>query len=302
MARRRDEGWKHAKNSGHAREVHLASVLASNLEFSSALHKVLYQAPSFDLPSAITDGKSMRKLLTVLGDRNPAKTDIRVEWPTGNATNLSLKKSVGGQVWLVKPERFISGGDAVFGWASDSFEAALRLFIGPLRREEMDQLLRGRAPLGPRHRGTGVPLEMHQARFVAETIQRYRPSSLSDLVDWFRHYAVEVADLALRRGLLADPSGWADTLCYAVPAKENGGQAITRVFKIMDLLDGISSLPAERRATVGTKNGGTTLQLPFGFLQMHRPQGANSLQFHHKLGSVRQLHAGFSLPDARKMN
>ena len=56
-------------------------------------------------------------------------------------------------------------------------------------------------------------------------------------------------------------------------------------------LDSIQSKISTEEIVYGTKNGGSTIQLPFGFVQWHDPgnKGNHNLQFHHKYKKLIKL-------------
>ena len=59
--------------------------------------------------------------------------------------------------------------------------------------------------------------------------------------------------------------------------------AIDKIFKVSDLCKAVQA-NANQNTFFGNRNGGSTIQLPFGFVQWHSPQKTipGCLQFHHK--------------------
>lgn len=295
--RNRAEGWEHAKRSGHQREIDLAAELRSDSEFSSWFHEEIFGTSESIAPMVATSGASMDRVPSVLGDLTIPKIDFEVVWPRSSESRakVSLKKSETGQVWLVTRDRFIRGFEAQFGRSvSDAVVEGLRLFIGPLEESEMVQALAGRPLLGGMSRSGGLPQEMHQRRFVAATLDAYFRDIWRETLGWFRSEAHRIADLCFRRGLAAQPEHYASGLLYSINDPSSGTVG-NHYFALTELVDRIQSLAPDFRAVVGPRFGGSTVLLPFGFLQMHnpRPRGQaswnNQLQFHHQLKQIQAL-------------
>jgi hypothetical protein len=76
----RAQGWKDAKETGHAHEQHVAELLRSDLMFSE---KLAFQCFGRGLGAPISveaDGKRAKKVLGILGKKTTSKVDIYVEW------------------------------------------------------------------------------------------------------------------------------------------------------------------------------------------------------------------------------
>lgn len=295
--RNRAEGWEHAKRSGHQREIDLAAELRSDSKFSSWFHEEIFGTPESIAPLVATSGASMDRVPSVLGDLTIPKIDFEVVWPHSDeaTTRVSLKKSETGQVWLVTRDRFVRGFEAQFDQSvPDVVVEGLRLFIGPLNESEMMQELAGRPLFGGISRSSGVPQELHQRRFVAATLDAYFREIWRETLGWFRSETHRIADLCFCRGLAAQPEHYASGLLYSINDPSSGAVG-NHYFGLTELTNRIQSLAPELRAFAGPRSGGSTVILPFGFLQMHnpRPRGQaswnNQLQFHHQLKKLQAL-------------
>lgn len=289
MARRnRSEGWKRAKLSGHALEQYLAEFLQQNPVLSSSLHQNCFGLPEASAPDVTAGGIHASHGRCVLGGVTPFKTDLVVRWRTGRTAKISLKKSAGGQVWLVSHERFVAGFEAHYGVrVPDAVRAGFRMFIGPLSSEEMRDALGGRPPLGAIRSKDGKSQELHQRRFVAETLAVIMPIEWSATLRWIRQELPRITELCFARGLCADLDAQAEFVWYYIRDEYSGEVIEDRVICLSSLMLAISNISAPFRATEGCRNGGSTINLPFGFLQMHRPAGGNQLQFHHRLNAIK---------------
>jgi hypothetical protein len=87
-----------------------------------------------------------------------------------------------------------------------------------------------------------------------------------------------VAEIVFRKGWSKNPQDWAQILWYKNSLGENN---INKKFVIDELVSKCKG----KKCFKGTKNGGTTIQLPFGHLQYHQ----GGLQFHHSYEKIYQL-------------
>jgi len=286
--RNRSEGWTHAKLSGHALEHRLAEDIVRDRSLSSRLHEDCFGTTSRDEPCVTESGIGASKVACVLGGLTTGKTDLCLRWPNGRVAKLSLKKSASGQVWLVSAERFFAGFKAQFGTeVPKQVQLGLRLFIGPIERAEMERLLRGSPPLGPTRKGDGHHQELHQCRFVARSLETYAPTPWNLALEWLRAEMPRIAQLCFAIGLCSDTDAQADRVWYHLRDEKGGHVTESRVIPVAAIVLAIQAMPFALRATVGKRNGGSTIITPFGFLQMHRPSGRNQMQFHHVLRELR---------------
>jgi hypothetical protein len=275
--RNRSEGWKHAKLDGHDNEHRVADALPGDKSLLSDLGSLKLGKTLSGTPRAVDIGQA--RVQTIFGDLQLPKPDIILEWDNAVRTNLSVKKSESGQVWLVTYERFLA---IVKHHASAEIEPpaaqALALFIGGdnLARYSQDFLtaLNASKVATPKI----YEQELHQNRLSASSISRTFPSSWESLLVFFRENIGLIAELAFARGATKPKDMWAEVVLYTL------GDGTNSMFSIADIAEK-SSKSDKGKITSGPRNGGTTLTLPFGFLQMHK----NMLQFHHQLAALELL-------------
>jgi len=282
--RNRSEGWGYAKESGHALENKKAAELKENEIVAAKLSRIIF-GTSLGLAIEVeAGGKSAKKVTDVFGKKSTSKTDIYASWGGENTASLSLKKSTGGQVFLTSVERFCDGFEIQFeSTVPQAVREALDLFIG---RDDLnlDSLMRGKNYFGPMHTGSGGLLEKHQNRLVGATIVEYFPQKWLLLIKWFQENSSELCEFIFSRGYSLGKKDFSTHLWYFVEEEEKKYGIIDSIFKISDLSEKCSSLSSE--IVMSKKNGGSTIQFPFGFLQMHRPQGGNQMQFHHSYDKI----------------
>lgn len=277
--RNRSEGWKHAKLDGHGNENRVAGALPSDKSFISDIGSLKLGKRLSGKPKALDIGQTPVK--TIFGDLQLPKPDIVLEWCNHVRTNLSVKKSSSGQVWLVTFERFLETFRHHSGIPVNPDAAkALALFIGGkdnLAKYRSDFLLALNASKSASP--TIYAQELHQNRLSATSISRSFPICWNALMDFLRNYIGLITELAFARGATESDEMWAEVVLYTLP---DGSRSI---FSIADMA-ARSKLANQSKITAGPKNGGTTIILPFGFLQMHK----NSIQFHHQLKAIKNLY------------
>jgi hypothetical protein len=103
------------------------------------------------------------------------------------------------------------------------------------------------------------------------------------MLDYFNSNIGVITRLSFAQGLAKSEQEVADLIIYnkAVDGKT--------IFLISKIIENAILLTRLNPIVAGPKNGGSTLQLPTGFLQMHHPQGDNLLQFHHQYKKISKL-------------
>ncbi len=122
---------------------------------------------------------------------------------------------------------------------------------------------------------------------VANTLKLYDESLYNALLDWFISNSYNITDFCFSRGLAEDEQEFAEYIWYKNEMKEN---SLDEIISIKELCSRVEK-HAEELTFYGTQNGGTTIQLPFGFVQWHSPTKVipGCMQFHHKYGKISAL-------------
>ena len=120
-------------------------------------------------------------------------------------------------------------------------------------------------------------------------------------LEWFKENIGNITSFCFSRGLVANECAWADYVWYknTVDAKKK----IDEIFNIEELVNKV--IAKKNQVYYGKKDGGTTIQLPFGFVQWHFPgekkkrakveaeglifKEPGSLQFHHDFEKIQKL-------------
>lgn len=272
--RDRATGWKHAKLSGHENERLLEELVESDLYTQRRLLKTAHKEMC-----AITEidfgGLHETNVLSVFGDTTKSKSDMHLYLDDGSCINVSIKKSTGGQVYLIGADRFIRGFELQYGYSvPDDVKRAISLYWGTAA----DTLSIVNQIAGPER-----AYEARKHRLVAYTLGIYDQHLAHCLVEWFNDMMPLVFDFCFSRGLAQNEADWADIVWYRNELQEND---VDDMFNIIDLE---RNLP--RNAEYGTRTGGSTIQLPFGFVQWHSPTKKipGDMQFHHSYEKLASL-------------
>lgn len=114
-------------------------------------------------------------------------------------------------------------------------------------------------------------------------MKEYNEDFYNLLLNWFNDNVSELFDFCFAKGLAKNSEDWAQIVWYKNMVGEN--QFDTMLY-LEDLKDNIP-----HNVVYGTRNGGSTIQLPFGFLQWHSPKKIipGNLQFHHSYKKIKDL-------------
>ena len=272
--RNRAQGWKHAKRSGHENERLVAELTENDINIQNRLLKCAH----------ITDATVYRgefggvcetDVDCVLGGKTKSKTDMWLFLSNGKRLNVSIKKDEGGQVFLIGIERFINGFELQYHKnIPDSVKRAISLYFG----SAVDTL-----EVINDFGSTNKQLEIRKHRVVADTLKAYDGNLYHLLLNWFNENISELFDFCFAKGLASNSEDWAQIVWYKNMVGEN--QFDTMLY----LEDFKSNIPPT--AVYGTRNGGSTIQLPFGFVQWHSPRKIipGNLQFHHSYEKIKSL-------------
>lgn len=273
--RNRADGWKHAKLSGHENESKLEYLMqydtATQQHFLERVGKAGCTITHVDVGGLCeTDVPCV-----FAGEKTKSKTDMHIILDDGSKYNVSIKKSLAGQVYLISADRFMRGFESQYKTTIPAnVKSAISLFWGCT--DEVSGIIETY--------GTKPAYEKRKHRLVADTLNRYDSSLCAAMLNWFKNNMREITEFCFSRGLAINSSDWANVVWYK---NELGENAVDQIFVISDLCDKMQAV-AESFTYYGKVGGGTTIQLPFGFVQWHSPTKKipGDMQFHHKFKSI----------------
>ena len=280
-ARNRSQGWTHAKRSGHQNEEDFGKQLLSDDGFIKLLELKKFSKRSKVAPAISVDGA--KKVSSIFGDQTTSKIDLEIIWAEERAVRVSLKKSAGGQVWLISMERFRKCLEYYeVKLPTGGPELALALFIGGPNLDNIRAKFETALAKDFIVRPKIFAQEVNQKRLVAASIQDSFPGAWEDLMEFLGANIEVITNLSFGRGLARFEKDWADFVVYNLAGAE-------QTFDITHLAQLAAKIVDSEPITAGPRNGGSTILLPTGFLQMHHPQGQNLLQFHHSYSKIQNL-------------
>lgn len=267
--RSRSEGWEKAKYEGHLNED---SFTRDNV--SSEILSILDEDEH--IVSISGGGSNELKVVTLFGYKAPSKTD-KVILTNKRSITISLKKSDGGQVYLIPSDKFFSGFEIWYDKEVPSeVGEIITLFTGESDDVENvlmdDMVMKENMKVSPTQR---------TRRLCFDALDVYDSTKVSQTLEWFKENIGLIADYVFSRGLSNDSDEFAEYLYYKNFLDENNH--MDKVFKISDLVDLCQR--NSHMVEFGQRYGRTSIQLPFGHVQMHK----DVLQFHHSYEKIRNL-------------
>ena len=272
--RNRAEGWQHAKLTGHENEALLEALVENNGELQDRLLEC-GKHPNVEIETIDFGGLRESEVDCILGGKTKSKSDMHLYLENGAKINVSIKKSEGGQVYLIGVDRFIEGFEVQFDKIiPEDVKRAISLFWGTAAdtRNVVNEF-----------GGRNKAYELRKHRLVRETLEAYDSDLADALLQWFNDNIKDIFSFCFATGLASDESEWANIVWYRNELDEND---MDDMFNVDDVRDRLTAT-----AEYGTRTGGSTIQLPFGFVQWHSPTKVipGCMQFHHSYEKIKAL-------------
>ena len=268
--RNREEGWQYAKLTGHKNEELVALLTQEDIEVQNRLLACAHKTGCTVMK--VEFGGLCEKNVDCIfhGEKTKSKTDMWLSLSDGSRLNISVKKDEGGQAFLIGIDRFIHGFEMQYSkHIPESVKRALRLYFGSA--EDTIDIVK-------RISGKNKAYELRKHRLVAETLSSFDMSLSQALINWFKNNIDDLFDFCFAKGLTKKPEDWAHILWYKNLVGDN----------MIDTMIYLPEVSVQGTVEYGTRTGGSTIQLPFGFVQWHSPRKVipGSLQFHHSYKKV----------------
>lgn len=266
--RDRAAGWQYAKLSGHKNEDLVKNLLDTDKDFAASLLKRI-DRPFANILRTTIGGLHETNVPSVNGRKTKSKTDLKVFLDTEEVINISIKKSLGGQVYFVRAGLFIDTFEKQFKTQiPDDVRRAINLFWATAK--DAVEIIE---KYGDKTIANNYDLQLRHKSLNATTLKAYSAQLYNALLQWFTDNAYELAKLSFSMGAVKDRKEWSDYVWYINLLGENKADDI---FHIEDICNAVRRVTNDE-TYYGSSHGGTTIQLPFGFVQWHQKQ----LQFHH---------------------
>lgn len=274
--RNRATGWQHAKLSGHTNEARVKELLDNNVEYGQEFMTRL-GLPSESIKSTSIGGLHETNVPGVLGNKTKSKTDLKIKCTSGKDINISIKKSLGGQVYFVRAGLFIKVFEKQFHKSIPSdVQRAIKLFWAAA--DDASAIIE---QYGNKSDANSYDLQVRHKSLNATTLRSYDVNLYNALLNWFKANIYELTKLSFTMGAVRDEDEWSDYVWYINLLGEND---VDEAFYIEDICQAAVKV-SNSETFYSARNGGTTIQLPFGFVQWHQSQ----LQFHHSYDKVCSL-------------
>lgn len=274
--RNRSQGWAHAKKTGHLNEEIAATNIANSPDIQNKITSVS-NCNNLVFSNVRYGGLHESKVESIIENhKTTSKTDIMIPYDD-NTLNISLKKDSGGQVFLISVDNFIYGFEKhYFTTIPNHIKRALALFFGSVDKAEIINIVN-------RQNSPYKSYEIRKNRLTASTLYKFDLNLHNALIDWFAYNITNIFDFCFIRGMSKNQKDWANIIWYKNFLNEN---TYDKMFNLNNIKDNL-----QKYAEYGSKNGGTTIQLPFGFLQWHNPSKKEhgDMQFHHSLEKLIRL-------------
>lgn len=274
--RDRATGWQHAKLSGHKNENLVKIRLDTDEEFANSLLKRI-DRPSANIVRTTVGGLHETNVPGVNGRKTKSKTDLKVYLDPNEVINISIKKSLAGQVYFVRAGLFIDTFEKQFNTQiPDDVCRAIKLFWAAA--DDAVDIIK---EYGDKTVNKNYELQLRHKSLNATTLKAYNERLYNVLLQWFSDNAYELAKLSFSMGAVYDRKEWSDFVWYINLLGENKTDDI---FLIEDICNAVEKA-AKNETFYGSLYGGTTIQLPFGFVQWHQGR----LQFRHSYEKLKGL-------------
>ncbi|MCK9479883.1 MAG: hypothetical protein M0R40_10370 [Firmicutes bacterium] len=273
--RNRATGWQHAKLSGHENEALIAQLTKKNKALQNRILKCAHinDVAVVDVEYGGLAEKNVDCIFS--GKKTKSKTDMSLFLSNGERLNVSIKKERSGQVFLIGIDRFIQGFERQYLQTIPSaVKRAIALYFGSAH--DIPEVIFKCAT-------SRIDMQTKKHRLVAETLKAYDFNLANILISWINANISNLFDFCFSRGLAKNKKDYAQIIWYKNMLGEN------ELDKLIYLPDILKRVPPT--AEYGNKNGGSTIQLPFGFVQWHSPskKTPGSLQFHHNYSKIVDL-------------
>lgn len=273
--RNRAEGWQYAKISGHENEYRVSKLLKEDKIYSDSILKKMDRYGN-SIVNIKYGGLHEENVISIFDDFTKSKTDLSLYLNNEERINISLKKSEGGQVFLISKERFIRGFEFQFNTKiPELVKKGIYLFWSGKNNPSLKNIINSY--------GTNFKnYEERKNRLTASTLYNYNPIIYEELLSWFKENIFNITIFCFSIGLSTDINSFAQYIWFK-NLVDIGYQGMDEIFFIEKIAE--QSEKYFNLIKYGSKNGGTTIILPFGSVQWHQ----NQLQFRHDLRSIKTI-------------
>ena len=274
--------------AGRSFPIAVAKRLNTDVAFRRKVCKaILKNAKNFDRAIAGADIPTRICNVSESGKSVMPKTNLRILWKDGSATNFRTTISNSSQIDLHITDNFIKEFSAQFNVVIPTkVQEALRLFSGshPKQKEILSAISIDYVGMKIRHDVE----ENYFNRLTLASMYGYDDKMPVQLLEWFRQNCDKVFLFCFAIGAAKDRREMADFLWYKSDGAGNDGFEIFDLRRFAKIIYFAMREKGNRAFMVRPNDAlqiGSTIAFPFGNLQQHE----NKLQFRHSLKKMREL-------------
>ena len=274
--------------AGRSFPIAVAKRLNTDVAFRRKVCKaILKNAKNFDRAIAGADIPTRICNVSESGKSVTPKTNLRILWKDGSATNFRTTISNSSQIDLHITDNFIKEFSAQFNVVIPTkVQEALRLFSGshPKQKEILSAISIDYVGMKIRHDVE----ENYLNRLTLASMYGYDDEMPVQLLEWFRQNCDKVFLFCFAIGAAKDRREMADFLWYKSDGAGNDGFEIFDLRRFAKIIYFAMREKGNRAFMVRPNDAlqiGSTIAFPFGNLQQHE----NKLQFRHSLKKMREL-------------
>lgn len=228
-SRDRSSGWKHAKLSGHKNEALVKELLDNDTEYAADFLCRLGQRGAKIVETNI-GGLHETNVPSVSGKgKTKSKTDLKVFLDNDQTVNISVKKSLSGQVYFVGAGIFIDTFEKQFSKSiPESVQRAIKLFWAAA--DDAVDIIKEYGDANSKN----YELQLRHKSLNATTLEKYNQELYNDMLSWFIDNAYEIARLCFSMGAVRDSDEWSDHIWYINLLNENNTDALLSIGDICE--------------------------------------------------------------------
>ena len=175
----------------------------------------------------------------ILGKKTKSKTDLKIFCNSGKTITVSIKKSLGGQVYFVRAGLFIDVYEKQFREKiPDDVQRAIKLFWAAA--DDATDIIE---KYGDRSDAKSYDLQIRHESLNATTLKSYDKNLYDSMLDWFSSHAYNLTKLAFTMGAAKDPAEWSEFVWYINLLGENDVDEIFHIEEICNAAVKVASQP-----------------------------------------------------------
>ena len=209
--RDRSEGWQHAKLSGHKNEELVKKLLESDELYERNFLKRI-TCENKEIESISIGGLHEKDVESIIpgARKTKSKTDLKIFYTDGTQTNISIKKSLGGQVYFVRAELFIECFEIHFNKKiPKDVKRAINLFWAAAD-DAVDIIEKYKKFDSEKN----YKLQIRHKSLNATILKAYDEKLYNSLLNWFIENSYEIAFLSFAAGAAKNQKEWSDYIWY----------------------------------------------------------------------------------------